>query len=238
MILSPNKNNLDHTIRFGFIQREDDDDLGCIEKKVQYWQQSILETEFDHVEATNQIGISYSISKGQPVHKERKTMKRDGYRYYELEVTKKQYMKFFDYLERQFQERKGFNHLAFYWNFTLGPYTFYVNRNQSHFFCSELMTYALIEAKIIEKNKIKPPYLTKPDDVIEALKGRTVVSDNYNNEFMKGYFKQKKKENDDYDDYETINDSHTINISDSYKSNDEYDSYDEEYEDYTIKKEN
>lgn len=237
MILSSNKNQLDYIIRFGFIQREDDDDLGCIEKKVRYWQQSVLETEYDHVEATNQTGISYSISIGQTVHKERKTMKRDGYRYYELEVTKKQYMKFFAYLEKQFQERKGFNHLAFYWNFTLGPYTFYVNRNQSHFFCSELMTYALMGAGIIQKDKIKPPYLTKPDDIIKALEGRTIVSDNYNNEFMKSHFKEKKKKNNDNNDYETTNNSHIINVFNSYELNNDY-SYDDQYEYYTIKKEN
>lgn len=225
-----------HKIRFGFIQREDDEDLGWFDKKVSDYIQSVMKDEFTHVEITNEEGTSYSISRGQKVHKEKKTMKRQGYRFFEIDVTKKQYMKTFSYLEKQFHNKKDFNYLGYYWNFTLGPYTTYIDRKGSHFFCSELISHALIAGGIIDANDIKAPYLTKPDDIRDYFGSSVVISDNYNEDFMnqsetKKKYKKKEIDEDDYDDIQISNnkDDHEINMTHLYNKHD-YD-YDSDYDD-------
>ena len=130
-------------------------------------------SEYKHVEAIYEfddkkyrIGISQKYPIVYKYSLEEKEL-NDLYVVFSWSVEKKQKEAFYNFLLKQWQAKKTFNHTAFRWNFIpyIGPclqYDFYGDV----YFCSELIADALKVADILPDCI---PHMMTPDDVNAAM---------------------------------------------------------------------
>lgn len=129
--------------------------------------QWFMGSHWTHVEVRDERGGTYSVTKDSVVQRVagRQHSKR-GYAFYQMEVTRDQYDRFFGFLDGALGA--GFNwygmHLNFIFPFRLAP----IDGGGESYFCSELVAHALIAAGLADGDKLRP-CTCSPDDIFELV---------------------------------------------------------------------
>lgn len=172
--ISSSQGDEDSLVSFAFMTYEEEvalrriSEMGCFSRfreKLMLWYKN---PEYTHVEAVDvSSGLSYSARQYLGVTRMKRSYTGTTYLFAQIYVHPNLKKRFFAILEDKHYEKADFNYVGMMCNF-LFPFRciYYRNRGDSYF-CSELITYALIESGIFSKYFVEAnniiPEKTDPD---------------------------------------------------------------------------
>lgn len=173
-----------HQLFFAFYSTDHLHELGPIgyfDQLVQKIISFIRGEKYVHVELGDMQNFSYSIVRNNAgVFRERKALKKKGYDFFSISVPQKQYDDTVKFLGEHATKATPFNSWGFLTNFAIpawlrSPY----DAKESAFFCSELLTTALVKAKVLTDPAICP-CTTSPDLLFKYLNEKYEIGITYN----------------------------------------------------------